>query len=478
MKSKTTVFLTGATGVMGYETLKEFCTRTDRFDIRLLARPSKKNKKKLSSLLKNPCVHVIWGDLMNLEDVKNALGDAEFVIHMGGMVSPLADHFPEKTLEVNVGSMHNIIQAVKQSNDPENVKVIYIGSVAQTSNHNPPYHWGRTGDPILAAKFDYYGVSKIKAERLLAESGLKYWVSLRQTGILHKGLVFKGSDPISFHVPLKGVLEWTTVEDSARLMANICDQPGVPECFWKEFYNIGSGKEFRLTNYDFEKKLMCALGCPPPEKVFERNWFALKNFHGEWYEDSDKLEALVPFREKISADEYFKRLAKQMPWWTRLAPLAPPFIIKLGMKKVALTKDLGTLDWLRRNDCEDKINAFFGSREEHKSIGNWEDFDTNPPSDRPLRLAHGYDETKPVKEINLKDMNDVAEFRGGECCSKQMTTGDIDSPLKWRCGLGHSFIASPRLIIKGGHWCPECACTWNYEVQAEKNKFLAQLINK
>ena len=30
--------------------------------------------------------------------------------------------------------------------------------------------------------FDYYAVSKIAAERYVIESGLKYWVSLRQTG--------------------------------------------------------------------------------------------------------------------------------------------------------------------------------------------------------------------------------------------------------------------------------------------------------
>lgn len=476
---KKTIFLTGSTGVMGFETLKELSSRNNKFNIRLLVRPSSKNKKKLKPFMNRSDIKITWGDLMNLEDVKRAMGKADYVLHLGGMVSPLADHYPELTMEVNVGAMKNIIKAVKTNPNCDKIKVVYIGSVAQTSNYNPPYHWGRIGDPIMPAKFDIYGLSKIRAERLLAESGINYWVSLRQTGILHKGLIFKATDPISFHVPLNGVLEWVSVEDSARLMANICDDPGVPEEFWKGFYNIGGGREFRLTNYQFEKLLMKSLGCPPPEKVFERNWFATQNFHGHWFEDSDKLESIVPFREEITAEDYFKRLASQMPWWSKLAPIAPAPLIKVVMKTVARKKDLGTLNWLKRDDCEDRINAFFGSREQHSAIGAWEDFDATPPSSQPQRLNHGFDDSKKDNEISKSDMNEAAEFRGGELLTEDVTTGDLDSTLEWQCGRGHKFKSTARTILRGGHWCPECLTEdWDYEAQAEHNKFLKQKIRK
>ncbi|MDE6298104.1 MAG: NAD(P)-dependent oxidoreductase, partial [Muribaculaceae bacterium] len=339
---KRTVFLTGGTGVMGFETLKEL-VGSGEFKVRLLARDSRKNRKKLKPYLNSADVTVVWGNLLNLEDVKRGLGDADVVLHIGGMVSPKADRYPEQTLKVNVGATKNIVEAIKGSENPDKVALVYIGSVAQTSNRSEPYHWGRTGDPIMASKYDYYGVSKILAERVVAESGLKRWVSLRQSGILHKGLIFNGSDPISFHVPLNGVLEWSTVEDSARLMCGIC-RDTVPESFWRNFYNIGSGKAFRLTNYEFEKLLLDALGCPPPEKVFEPGWFATRNFHGHWYEDSDKLNEIIPFRESITAEDYFKRMKRAMPWWMNLTPLAPAFLIKWGMRQVAKTKDYGTLD--------------------------------------------------------------------------------------------------------------------------------------
>ena len=44
---KKTVFLTGATGNMGWAGFLELYARKERFDIRILARRSKKNLKKL-----------------------------------------------------------------------------------------------------------------------------------------------------------------------------------------------------------------------------------------------------------------------------------------------------------------------------------------------------------------------------------------------------------------------------------------------
>ncbi|MDE5887136.1 MAG: NAD(P)-dependent oxidoreductase [Muribaculaceae bacterium] len=469
-----TVCITGATGVMGFETVKEF-VRRGGYKLRLLVRPSKRNRNKMKPFENHPELVVVWGDLINPEAVKEAVKGSDMVLHIGGMVSPQADWYPEKTMKVNVGAARNVVEAVKSMPNADQIGVVYIGSVAETSNRSEPFHWGRTGDPIMASKYDYYGISKIKAERIFAESGLRKWVVLRQSGILHKGLIYNGSDPISFHVPLNGVLEWATVEDSARLMYGICSE-NVSESFWRNFYNIGSGKEFRLTNYEFEKLLLKALGCPPPEKVFDPGWFAIRNFHGHWYVDSDLLETLIPFRENITAEEYFTRMKKDMPWWMSLTPLAPAFLIKWGMKQVAKTKDYGTLDWLRRDDCEEKIEAYFGSREAQSKIRSWEDADIHRPSEEVILLSHGYDESKSEKELDIEDMREAARFRGGECLSETMRKGDLDTPLKWRCAFNHQFEATPRLVLKGGHWCPECLpAPWRYDEEARVNPFLAQV---
>lgn len=91
-------------------------------------------------------------------------------------------------------------------------------------------------------------------------------------------------------------------------------------------------------------------------------------------------------------------------------------------------------------------------------------------------MSHGYDESKDEKGIDLNDLQGAAAFRGGKCLSSSMRTGDLKTKLKWECGHNHQFEASPYLILKTGHWCPECMKTpWNFDEQAKTNPFLAQV---
>lgn len=39
-----------------------------------------------------------------------------------------------------------------------------------------------------------------------------------------------------------------------------------------------------------------ALGLGSPEQLSERNWFALRNFHCHWFEDSAKLNEFLNFQ--------------------------------------------------------------------------------------------------------------------------------------------------------------------------------------
>lgn len=446
------VFLTGATGTMGSATLKELAGRLDRFTVTLLARPSKKNRRMLAQYEKMEGISVIWGDLTNRDDVRRGVEGADFVLHVGGMVSPSADYYPEKTFKVNTTAMRLIVDAVKARPERDNVGVVYIGSVAQYGPYNPPHHWGRCGDPLNPALMDGYARSKVAAERILSDSGLRKWVSLRQTGILSRAMLFNGSDPIAFHVPVKGVLEWATAEDSGRLLANVCEE-WVPECFWQRFYNIGGGASYRLTNYEFESMLMKALRCPPPEKVFDVRWFATDNFHGMWYADSDRLEELLHFRSDISAKDYFDRLARSLPWFFSLTPVVPAFVMKLCMRWVAGRNHLAPLHW-KKHDNRARINAHFGSLEEWEALPGWEGTDLSRPSDTPELRPLGYDENKPVESLGIEDMRSAASFHGGRCLSEQMTTGDMITPLRWETAEGAEFTASPATILLGGHWGP------------------------
>lgn len=474
---KKNVFLTGATGNMGRAAFHELYKRKHMYNIVMLIREGKRGREMYSKYADDDSVKVVWGDLTNYEDVLECVNGADYILHVGGLVSPTADYFPRKTMHTNVTAMENIVNAVKAQPDPDKVKVVYIGTVAQTGDRNYPTHWGRTGDPIQISVYDHYAISKTIAERILADSGLRYWVSLRQTGILYPDIL-KNLDPIMFHVPINGVLEWATVEDSGRVCAKVCNDR-VPEEFWRNFYNISSGPDYRLTNFEFETLLLNSLGMKGKnvvKKIFEPNWFILRNFHGQWYSDADKLQEYLRFRDYIPVKEYFKRLSKSVSPLYKFSAIAPlPMLKDTMMKNIVRTPLYGTRAWVE-NGIKDRITAYYGSIEKYNEIGGWDEFDVIIPDKSKMSyLDHGYDETKDFHSLGIKDMKKAAEFRGGVCLSKKMGK-DVYTPIKWKCARGHEFEMSPNLVLKGGHWCPDCLpMPWRYDEEAKLNPFFAQV---
>jgi nucleoside-diphosphate-sugar epimerase len=449
LDSRAQIFLTGASGYMGQAGLDELLERGDRFEVTALVLPTEADRRIMLPYIRRG-VKVVWGDLTRYEDVLEGVAGADVVLHVGGLVSPLADSQPERTLKVNIGAAENIVRAIRAQSDPDRVKLVYIGSVAQTGNRPAPIHWGRVGDPIKISTFDTYALSKTIAERIVVDSGLRSWVSLRQTGITRLA-ASETLDPILFHTPLAGVLEWVTVRDSGRLLANVCEE-AVPHEFWGGIYNIGGGQPGRLTNLEYFKRVFRAIGVREPERVIDPHWFAQRNFHGHWFSDSDYLEDLLKFRIQ-TLDEYLAEESQRVPWYTRLAGVFPQ-ILRRRLERVARGPG-GTLSWLAQGDTA-QIEAYFGSNDAWRAIGGWDSSRFERPSDNPTQLKHGYDEAKPREDFSIADAQEGARFRGGECLSKDMPRGDWRAQLHWRCHAGHEFEASLNLILRAGHWCPVC----------------------
>ena len=125
----------------------------------------------------------------------------------------------------------------------------------------------------------------------------------------------------------------------------------------------------------------------------------------------------------------------------------------------------------------DWIQAFFGPPTALETLPkSWDEVNLSPPSMEKTFLDHGYDETKPPTQWSALDYIEAASFRGGELLTADVTRGDTTTPLTWRCGFGHEFTGSPRLILTAGHWCPDCVKdTAGYPEQAHRNRFLGQL---
>jgi hypothetical protein len=94
------------------------------------------------------------------------------------------------------------------------------------------------------------------------------------------------------------------------------------------------------------------------------------------------------------------------------------------------------------------------------------------------RLDHGYDETLQDEQLDLAQMQKAAAFRGGRCLSVAMAPGALLEKLQWQCWRGHRFEMTPNIVLKGGHWCPDCdpqKMGWDYDEEAAHNPFFAQV---
>jgi nucleoside-diphosphate-sugar epimerase len=496
--NKEKVLLLGASGTMGYAAFMELWKRRDRYDIVILVRPSQKNKKLFRGyereagvapvsgrgVGKGDSFKIVWGDATEPDDVETAVHGVDWVLNAMAFISPQADYYPELAQAVNHDAIVHIVRAIEaQPNGAEHIKLIHTGTVAETGDRLGSIHWGRVGDPLKPSIFDYYAVTKIAGERAVLESDIKHWASLRMTYIMPTDYKDYASlrDPIMFHQPIDSFMENLSDRDAGYGLVNCLDIPADSD-FWRRVYNMGGGPGMRCTAYDYADWTFQLLGLSGIEACAERHWFALRNFHMQYYEDSDMLnEYLHHWRDDL--DTYGEALFANMPvgmmalaFLCRRVPLIRKQVEKTTyqtMKKWAENHRNGTVYWYRQR-CDDRITAFYKDYETYESIPGWGiDMPQLDPEPQWRRLDHGYDESK--EQLDLGDLRGAAQFRGGECLSSAWD-GDMYATLVWKCSFGHEFTGKPNTILKAGHWCPVCvAPPWNFDAVAKQNPFFAQV---
>ena len=494
--TKTKVALFGASGTMGFQAFKELWKRRNTYDISILVLPSEQDLGMFrafereaglksvdgAGVSENNGFKIIWGDSTRYEDVVETIRGADWVLNAMAFISPMADYHPELARAVNFDAIAHIIKAIQAEPDgAERIHYVHTGTVAETGNRPVGIHMGRVGDPLKPSIFDYYAITKIAGERLVLESNLRYWVSLRMTFIMPTSYkeMQELNDAISFHMPFDARMENISDRDAGFGIVNCLDVPDDSD-FWRRVYNMGGGPGMRTIAYDYMADSYRDNGLNL-EACVERNWYALRNFHMQYYEDSHILNDYLHYWRDTLAS-YKQTLASDTPFGMKLvgflARRFPAFRASVEKSAYAANEKLAENHrnsprywYTNRNDM--RISAFFKSYENYETIGTWGVNMPNLDPDAPWeRLNHGYDESK--ANLELKDLQDAAQFRGGKCLSTAWD-GDMYTPLDWECASEHTFIARPFTVLKAGHWCPKCAATWNCDEQAKKNHFFAQV---
>lgn len=154
---------------------------------------------------------------------------------------------------------------------------------------------------------------------------------------------------------------------------NCCDD-SLEDEFWGHIYNVGGGESCRVSCYEMFSEMFALIGIKDLSCIIESNWFARRNFHGQYYLDSDKLEAYLNFRShgiKYFYNTYIDsmgslfhvcKIVTKLPAGQKIMGK----FIKKSFEKY-IEKPRGTKYWID-NDKRDYINPFFISKEKWNEI--------------------------------------------------------------------------------------------------------------
>jgi nucleoside-diphosphate-sugar epimerase len=287
------LLITGATGAIGLGVLRQLKTLGRLKGVRVFARDSRKNNKKLRPFFDS--IEVVHGDITDLESVKKACREQDIIIHLAAVIPPFSEQHPELGHRINHGGTVNVIRAMEAVN-PE-AFLLFSSSIAVYGDRlkNPVI---KVSDPLAVDQHDHYGKAKIGAEKAIRESKIN-WCIFRLTAIM--GIGNQKVSGIMFDVPLETPMEICTVRDTARALVSAINKQ---DQLNNKIFNLSGGEECRIPYSVFLARAFKAFGLGKVN--FPDYAFARQNFHCGHYADGDELERILQFRED-NIDSYFDR---------------------------------------------------------------------------------------------------------------------------------------------------------------------------
>ncbi|MCC6251850.1 MAG: NAD(P)-dependent oxidoreductase [Bacteroidia bacterium] len=289
MKTKK-ILVTGASGSVGQELLSQLSQNVDYelFVFDLNNSRTRKFYEKFKGKIK-----FIEGDLGLSSDISKIPENIDVVIHLAAIIPPLADDNPDLAKKVNVHGTQLLVNYL-QSKSP-NCMFLYSSSLSVYGDRvNSPDIY--VTDKVKVSPGDLYGETKLEAEEIVKNSGLR-WTVFRLAAIMKNHKISK----LMFNMPLETKFEICTPEDTARAFVNALDKF---ESVKHKIFNLGGGKACCTTYRNFLENSFRIYGLG--KLNFPKYAFAEHNYHCGYFADGDDLNNLLHFRND-TLETYYKR---------------------------------------------------------------------------------------------------------------------------------------------------------------------------
>ncbi len=291
------VLVTGGAGRLGINVCKEFLN--DGFQVSVFDLDTPRNRESVKALENK--AEILWGDITKPESVKKSLAKIDAVVHMAGILPPLADEKPELCTRVNVGGTKILVDLIKERG--ERIPFVFTSSVAvfgPTPNVNEPL----CADKHLPQPKDTYGQTKLSAENLIKESAIDYLI-LRLTATMY--FDFDVSDlKRMFTIPLNNRVEFCHPDDLSMAILNAIKYF---DTIKGNTLIVSGGPNQRMLYKDMVGNIIGVMGLPlPPAEKFTKEPYFL-----DWY-DTSKSQELLKYQQKTFTDylgDYARGLSRR-----------------------------------------------------------------------------------------------------------------------------------------------------------------------
>lgn len=279
------VLVTGGAGRLGVNVCNILLK--DGYKVRVFDLDNERNRKSVREL--DGKAEILWGDVTRHDSVREALEDVDLVVHMAGILPPVAYQKPELARKVNVGGTRLVVDSIKAKGG--HIPLIFTSSVAvfgPTPEATEPISPEKNAPSPRGA----YGETKLEAENLIIESGLDYLI-LRLTAVMY--FTHDVSDlKRMFSVPLNNRVEFCHPDDLALAILNAVKNF---ETIKGNTLVISGGPAQRMLYKDMVGSVLDVMGLPlPPADKFIQEPYYL-----DWY-DTTTSQELLRFQQKSFAD--------------------------------------------------------------------------------------------------------------------------------------------------------------------------------
>ena len=300
------VLVTGGAGRLGINVCNNLLQ--EGYQVRVFDLDNRGNRKSIKELRGR--AEICWGDITQPDSVRQALEGADTVLHMAGILPPVAYEYPELARKVNVEGTRVLVELLKDKGG--RMPFVFTSSVAAfgpTPDATEPLSVEKNTPKPRGA----YGETKLAAENLIKEAGIDYLI-LRLTAVMY--FTFGLSDiKRMFSIPLDNRIEFCHQDDLAVAILNAVKNFDAAK---GHTLVVSGGLEERMLYREMIGQILGVMGLPvPPERKFTKQPYYL-----DWY-DTSKSQELLNFQRKTFKDylEGYDEVLRK-----RFSPLFLPFM--------------------------------------------------------------------------------------------------------------------------------------------------------